>query len=265
MMHGIGAAANSMNPVITWTQKAMPGVYIKNIEIGDGYLDSFFLNMDEQLASFCAQVLNDSQLQQGFNLIGYSQGGLTSRGFIQRCNSKHLVHNFITWSAPHGGVFGVPDINSTFISDLVAAHPYWEWVQEHVSFSNYWRDPYQLAEYEKLAALLPDLNNDNSINETYKDGILSLANFVMLYSTVDTIVKPKQSGWFSTYANGSQEIVVPLQQQPLWIEDRLGLQQLNNTGRLHFFSVACPHQDYPTDQCEQFFNEYTLPWLQNYL
>eukprot|EP00700_Malawimonas_jakobiformis_P001862 EC722620.1.p1 GENE.EC722620.1~~EC722620.1.p1 ORF type:complete len:140 (+),score=12.15 EC722620.1:115-534(+) len=111
IMHGIGASSSSMDDVVSWIQEALPGVYVKNVEIGDGHHDSVFMNMNDQVKSFCDQLAADTNLTgKKINLIGYSQGGLITRGFIERCGVPQ-VHNYITWSSALEGVFGVPYAN----------------------------------------------------------------------------------------------------------------------------------------------------------
>ena len=48
-------------------------MYIKNVEVGNGYEDSVFMDMNDQVDCFAKKVLNDTNLKDGFNLIGYSQ------------------------------------------------------------------------------------------------------------------------------------------------------------------------------------------------
>jgi palmitoyl-protein thioesterase len=125
----------------TWPASLRPvGIYVKNVEIGDGKFDSIWTTMDEQVASFCETLASDPLLRtaDSINMIGYSQGGLITRGYVQRCNDPP-VHNLITWSSPHGGQFGVPYVGS-WIDGVVAAAPYIEIMQEHVSFATYWRE-----------------------------------------------------------------------------------------------------------------------------
>jgi len=87
IMHGIGADNGSTASVIEWIHEALGNdVYVKNVEIGDGYYDSFFMEMNDQVQDFCEQMAADPNLVGGFNLIGYSQGGLVTRGFVERCN-----------------------------------------------------------------------------------------------------------------------------------------------------------------------------------
>jgi predicted esterase len=98
MMHGIGADHTSMNGVVKWITDALPGVYVKNVEIGNGYWDSYLMNLNDQVgclsclfaaemersvdfcfvaqvASFCAQLASDPNLiGRKINVIGYSQG-----------------------------------------------------------------------------------------------------------------------------------------------------------------------------------------------
>jgi len=90
-----------MTNVTQWISQDFPGIYIHNVEIGDGSKDSIFWSMEKQVDSFIQTIQADPQLANGFNAIGYSQGGLIVRGYIERCNQPP-VHNFITWSSPHG-------------------------------------------------------------------------------------------------------------------------------------------------------------------
>jgi len=265
LMHGIGMYANGMDLVVQWITTAFPGIYVKNVEIGDGWMDSFFMNLNDQVANFCDQLRSDPQLSKGFNLIGYSQGGLVTRGYVERCDGPP-VFNYITWSGPHGGQFGVPVAEWTWIFRDIWDMMYDTEVQDHISFAEYWRDPYELPVYLNYSIYLADLNNEKSEkNETYKARMMSLNNLVLLQTTVDEIVQPPSSGWFQSYAPDNDEDVVPLRQSDLYLQDWLGLKYLDTMGKLHLFSCTCAHQDYPSEVCHNVFNEYTLPFLNNTL
>lgn len=263
LMHGIGASASSMSHVVQWIEQALPGVYVKNIEIGNGNHDSFFWNMPKQLDSFIQQVQSDPKLSGGFNLIGYSQGGLISRGFVERCNSPR-VHNLITWSSPHGGQFGVPEIDIPFIKDILGGAVYEPWLQDRISFANYWKDPLRLSKYIAGSIYLSDLNNEKpQKNTTFARNIASLDNLVLVKSEVDNIIVPRESGWFYFYAENSKSTIVPLEKSDLYTQDWIGLRKLNEAGRLHMISTRCRHQDYPEEVCKNYFESYTLPYLKN--
>jgi len=87
---------------------------------------------------------------------------------------------------------------------------------------------------------------------------LSLANFVMVKFTEDTMVQPIESEWFGFYAPGQDQQVLTLQQTPLYQEDWLGLQKLDTTGRLKFLSVVGNHLQFT----EQWFIQNIIPYFQ---
>lgn len=43
------------------------------MEVGNGALDSVFMDMNAQVQLFCEAVYADKKLERGFNLIGFSQ------------------------------------------------------------------------------------------------------------------------------------------------------------------------------------------------
>lgn len=173
LMHGVGANAESMNDVVSWIKEAYPGIYIKNVEIGDGVSDSWHWSMPKQVASFAQQVIQDENLKSGFDLIGYSQGGLITRAYIEQYN-KPKVHNYVSWVGPHSGVFGVPEFNKVYcpiqdtlcdfldkaFSDILKDKYAAYLLQDYFSFASYWKDPFDLESYLMLNRFLPDLNNE---------------------------------------------------------------------------------------------------------
>lgn len=260
LMHGIKTSASVMDPVVSWIQADYPGIYVKNVEIGDGTLDSMFLDLNIQVDQFAEKMRNDSKLANGFNLVGYSQGGLITRGYVQRYNDPP-VYNYITWSGPHGGQFGVPYVNIEildYIVDVAWDNPL---VQESITFAEYWRDPYHLEEYAAKSTFLADLNNVNAINQTYNNNLLSLNSFTLLYSTEDKVIHPKESGWFQGWQADSHTVVQPLNQSAVFTA--LPLQMMLEQGRLHLFETSCKHEDYPTDKCKHWYDLYTAPILNN--
>jgi palmitoyl-protein thioesterase len=70
-------------------------------------------------------------------------------------------------------------------------------------------------------------------NETFKNNLVSLANFVMIRFSQDKTVVPSESSWFGSFAPPDQgddaglpwdeEKVLPLEQQPVYREDWIGL------------------------------------------
>ena len=70
----------------TMIEKAVPGIYVNSIQIGDDFiedtLNGFFKNANDQITEVCANLSVDPKLQNGFNAMGFSQGGtvLVSQG-----------------------------------------------------------------------------------------------------------------------------------------------------------------------------------------
>ena len=204
LMHGITSSAAGMNDIAGWLRTTYPGIYVVSVEIGNGDEDSFLWPINKQVEHFCATVLADEKLKDGYNLLGYSQGSVIVRGALERCSLP--VHNLITLSGIHQGVFGVPYLMQLpeQFRELVSKFAYEKPIQDALSAANYWRDPDHLARYNTDCNFLPDINNERgTINETYRDNMLKLNAFVMTYTDVDVVVMPKESGWFRGFQPNS--------------------------------------------------------------
>lgn len=57
----------------------MPGIYVQSVEIGNGAvedsLNGFFKNSNKQIDIVCKNLTANKNLKDGFNVIGFSQGG----------------------------------------------------------------------------------------------------------------------------------------------------------------------------------------------
>jgi len=60
-------------------EKEVPGIYVHSIQIGDDFiedtLNGFFMNVNDQITEVCANLSVNTNLQNGFNAMGFSQGG----------------------------------------------------------------------------------------------------------------------------------------------------------------------------------------------
>lgn len=59
--------------------------------------------------------------------------------------------------------------------------------------AEYWHDAVNTQEYLTKNIFLPDINNENVINQMYKDRLTSLNKFVMVKHLNDTMVEPLES------------------------------------------------------------------------
>jgi len=278
LLHGITSDTSELEPVVEWLKSRLPN-QVYNIEIGNGRRNSLFKTMDWQLKELCLAIYAIPQLEDGFNFIGMSQGGLLARGYVQRCN-RFPVRNLITWVSPHNGVYG---FNEIYFDWQKVYTPFYQGLY---SFAGYWKDPYQYESYLANSTFLPYLNNESPNLEAYaergfdfqrnREQILSLDNFVMIWSGNDDVISPPQSERFEFY-----DIVCGTRQTPgcrerfandslkvqdffnssQYVKDLLGLRTLYHSGKLHMLETNCTHSGHKTQECFPQLEELTFPFL----
>ncbi|CAF3711411.1 unnamed protein product [Rotaria socialis] len=265
LMHGILSGADDMNELAGWIRASFPDIYVVSIEVGNGEDDSLLWPLEKQVEHFCASVLADEKLRPGFNMLGYSQGSIIVRGAVEKCSLP--VHNLITLSGIHQGVFGVPYLLKlpAEFRELVSKYAYESVVQDAISVPGYWRDPYQLNRYIADCHYLPDINNERDArNETYRDNMLKLNAFVMTYTDIDEVVTPSRSGWFMGYAPNTLDVET-WNNSRQFKEDLIGMRTLLEQGKLYTFTSHVRHQDVPHAPNRDFIIENILPFFNNTL
>ncbi|CAF2498272.1 unnamed protein product [Rotaria sp. Silwood2] len=265
LMHGIVAPASDMNELAGWLRTSFAGIYVVSIEIGNGFEDSFLWSLDKQVEHFCTTIRNDVLLQQGFNMLGISQGSLIVRAALERCSFP--VYNLITLSGLHQGIFGIPYLLKFPVRfrQLITKYAYEKLIQNQISIANYWRDPTQLNKYISQCHFLPDINNEREIrNETYRTNMLKLNAFVMTYSDLDEVVTPRESGWFLGYASQSLKVET-WNNSRQFTENLIGMRTLSEQGKLHMFISHTRHQDTQHAPNRDFFMKNILQFFNNTL
>jgi len=244
LLHGVASNSDNTQELADWLSTTFNrDVY--NIEVGDG-IDTSLMPMKLQLNLVCNVIYANPELMNGFDFIGMSQGGLLARGYVEYCN-KFKVRNLITLVSPHGGVF-----YKNPILDFV--NIYSPEMQDKYSFTNYWRNPFKYNLYLENSTYLAELNNEkesidrfNPQYELNKNNIVSLENFVMLYSPLDAIVIPPQSGIFSLYDSNLE--IIPLENTDIFRLDLLGLRRLKEENKLWSYKTNCTHMDHRKQVC----------------
>ena len=265
LIHGIMADAFSMLPMQQLIYKHLPGTYVKNLQIGAGYITSFW-NMYAQVDWLRREIQKDPRLKNGCNIVAHSQGGLVARYFVERYN-KPQVYNYIALGTPQQGVMGTPgDIDNRFswlnIAELYAYRLlYSSLFQRYVSFAGYWHDSLHLDDYLKKCEFLPEINNEisHSYSKNYRDNICRLQNMVLVKSTQEDIIEPAISCHFGFYRPGSISETQDLTESQGFAEDILGLRTLHESGRLHLRLTQAKHEDLQDD--EDCFIQNILPFL----
>ena len=72
---------------------------------------------------------------------------------------------------------------------------------------------------------------------TYAANLAQLDALVLVLFTEDRTVVPKESAWFGSYreeeeGGGEEKAIVSMREQPLYVEDWIGLRALDESGRV---------------------------------
>lgn len=248
-----------MPAIASWLQAEYPGIYIQNYTIN--HWMSLLVDMNTQVDNLAKLIQGDPNLTNGFDLIGHSQGGLVTRGYIERYNDPP-VHNWISLAGPQGGVYGVPDFNdwcpddmcpwlNSIFSELVEKGFTEPVLQNLVTFAQYWKDPLHMSLFLNTSAYIADINNERPVkNATYRENIISLNQMTLVLAELDHIVVPKETEFFAFFADGSDSVIQNLTETPTYVGDWIGLKTLDQSGKLHMVSVNCTHQDLPANVCK---------------
>ncbi|KAK7812410.1 hypothetical protein U0070_001508 [Myodes glareolus] len=267
--HGMGdSCCNpiSMGAIKKMVEKELPGIYVLSLEIGKNMMEdvenSFFLNVNSQVKIVCQILEKDPKLQQGYNAMGFSQGGQFLRAVAQRCPSPPMI-NLISVGGQHQGVFGLPRCpgESSYICDFIRktinAGAYSKVVQERLVQAQYWHDPIKEDVYRNHSIFLADINQERSVNESYKKNLMALKKFVMVKFLNDSIVDPVDSEWFGFYRSGQAKETIPVQESTIYKEDRLGLKQMDKAGKLVFLAKEGDH----LQLSKEWFHAHITPFL----
>uniref|UniRef100_T1J8U1 Palmitoyl-protein thioesterase 1 n=1 Tax=Strigamia maritima TaxID=126957 RepID=T1J8U1_STRMM len=253
LWHGMGdSCCNplSMGSIKKLIEDNVPGVHVLSLRIGNNVIEDtengFFMNANDQVKNVCEQLQNDSTFANGYNAIGFSQGGQFLRAVAQRCPQPPMK-NLTSIGGQHQGVYGLPHCpgdNSTicdWVRKLLNYGAYISWIQKFLVQAEYWHDPLQEDTYKAKSVFLADINNENERNPFYKKNLVKLENLVLVKFLKDTMVEPKESEWFGFYKPGQGKELYKLQDSPLYTEDWIGLKTLDTNGRLHFLGVNGDH------------------------
>eukprot|EP00003_Mantamonas_plastica_P025719 TRINITY_DN5100_c0_g1_i2.p1 TRINITY_DN5100_c0_g1~~TRINITY_DN5100_c0_g1_i2.p1 ORF type:complete len:173 (+),score=63.69 TRINITY_DN5100_c0_g1_i2:52-570(+) len=116
MMHGITGSWTDFNDVVSWMKELHPGQVTIPLNV-DNKDDSVFKPMKQQLKDVQAVIANimsgkggynASIFDNGYHVIGHSQGGLLIRAVIQEWDG-HKVDTFISLAGVQQGVYGVDE------------------------------------------------------------------------------------------------------------------------------------------------------------
>merc|ERR1712080_39129 len=251
LWHGMGDSAAGMKGIENILKDNIAGVYVHRLIFGGNLVadveSGFFRDTDQQISEACQMIAEDPELQNGYNAIGFSQGGQFLRGIAQRCPNPPMK-NLVTFGAQHQGVYGFPNCpgENNMLCDLVREMlnygAYVDFVQSFLIQAQYWHDPLHFETYVDKSIFIAELNNEKPVkNETYATNFAQLENFIMVKHNQDSMVEPRESSHFEFYSPGQSDVILPLRESPIYLEDRIGLKALDEKGALHELSVEGDH------------------------
>ena len=267
--HGLGDSytGEGLTEVISMAESLNPGLFTYAIRLNeDPSLDqraTFVGNLTEQIDQVCRDLAAHPILSTApaVDAMGFSQGGQFLRGYIERCNFPP-VRNLLTFGSQHAGIAafqacGTFDLLCKGAQLLLRSGTWTKTVQSSLVPAQYFRNPAEMEQYLEHSNFLADINNERQLkNQTYKDNILKLENFVMYLFDEDTTVIPKETSWFGEVVGGEY---VPLTNISIYTEDWLGLKELDDAGKLVFENIPGGHMQMSDQVLKKAFTYYLGP------
>lgn len=280
LWHGLGDnfAADGIASVISLIEETNPGTFVYPIRLADDASGdrsaSFLGNTTEQIAKACADIAAHPILSTApaLDAVGFSQGGLFLRAYVERCNSPP-VRSLVTFGSPHNGIAdfapcGPTDWLCKGAMALLRTNTWSSFVQSRLVPAQYYRDVDPETgrpsdSYLESSNLLADINNERALkNKQYAKNIAKMENFVLYEFANDTTVLPKESEWFAEVNVTSAE-VTPLKKRALYKEDWIGLRALDEKGGLVFKTAPGQHMQLTDEVLVEAFKTYFGPEKSN--
>ncbi|OLY81562.1 Palmitoyl-protein thioesterase 1 [Smittium mucronatum] len=200
MWHMLGddCCSDFSNNFIKNIKSVIPNAYVYSVKVGitpaGDRINGYFGNSKIQVDLICQQLKSNPALANGYNGLGFSQGGLLMRALLQRCPYPKM-NSLVTFGSPHAGVSSPPckDALGSFcnsVSKSINSGVYKPLIQNAIVPAQYYKDPKNINEYLKKSILLPDINNEI---KDYVNRIKQLKKFVMVKFSQEQIVKPALS------------------------------------------------------------------------
>ncbi|KAK6343457.1 hypothetical protein TWF730_011046 [Orbilia blumenaviensis] len=228
---------------------------------------SYFGSLHNQIAEVCEQLAANPNLTStaapfGFHALGFSQGGLFMRGYVEACSSPK-VHTLVTFGSPHNGISEFVKCKPTDWVCRTAfgwlnANKWSDWVQSNIVPAQYYRhpSPEEMERYLESSGFLADINNERETkNGEYKSNLGNLEGGLVLYKfDEDQVIIPKESVWFAEVVEDGE--ITWLTDRTLYKEDWIGLKRLDALGKLKFLKTGGQHMHITDELLKEVYTKY---------
>ena len=86
----------------------LKGVYVRSLMVGESpnedTLNGFFMPVSKQIEMVCRKIREDPMLRNGYNGMGFSQGGQFMRAISEICPQG--MKKLISFGGQHQGIYG---------------------------------------------------------------------------------------------------------------------------------------------------------------
>lgn len=248
MMHGVTGSEHDFDGTIQFLKNSAKHrntpVHALTLYSGPS---SLLNDLMKQMKAFYDEVkaIEKKHKYTKYHFLCFSQGALICRTALQYFDDLN-VENVILVASPQMGQFGVPGFLKQYFPNLVtrAAHFlfYTKLWQDRLSIANYWRDPFEMNRYFKHCSFLPLFNGEiaNGMLAQWKKNFVSniRANLVIVGGSGDDIITPPTSALFEWWPEKKDSgFTIPMEQQPIYTQDRIGLRTLAQQKRLFKYSI----------------------------
>lgn len=284
LIHGIASNSNELYELENELLKH--NIYSISIELKNDPITSYIMTMDNQCNEYYNVIsniindiinnINESKIESkvkheieskienkiekdvmNVNLLGISQGGLIARCIIERYNNLNININFktlITLATPNMGIY-YDNININI---------------NILTFNDYWKNPFNYTKYLHEKKFITFLNNElphDNYNK-YKTNFKQINKYIAIWSNIDDVILPPESGIFNYYNIHNAEKYKILQienkKNNLWyINDNLGLKYLYDEKKYLEYMFPCKHDTFKLKLCflDTIYNNTTLLYI----
>jgi palmitoyl-protein thioesterase len=257
IFHGIGDACH-FQPLIDLVNflKDKLKTEVKCIEIGNGFISSWFMQFKRQAEEACEKIKQEEIFKNKFSVLGVSQGSLIGRYIIQKCEMTGQVVNYVSVNGPQMGIGSLPKITCpvvcSWINRAVGKIIYDDYFQRNLGPAGYYKDRFTYDMFVKYSSFLAELNNEKeNKNENFKIRFSNLQKALLIKNKDDTVITPKESSWFEFYDLNGEEII-PLRNSDFYIKDYIGLKFLEENNRLILLELEGDHVSISYQEIEKY-------------
>lgn len=225
---------------------------------------SFFDNADAQVREVC-NVLYGKFKDTQIDAIGFSQGGLLMRAVVERCGCEGDEHGecirvgrLLTLGSPHQGISSAPGCPTQqastwcrIVNSLIKSRAYSSWVQSHVLPAQYYKDKNDVRKFHKHNRFLVDINQELEVNGRYKRAFGRLDGLYLYRFSRDTILDPSETSWFGWFDENG--LIKGMKDHAIY--ERIGLEDLDRKGAIHFRTIIGMHMQIGQEGVEQIAND----------